>query len=156
MLEQCERNWFDVNNVAAFSAAAWSGNSLGWKHATYNTTALSGSTYIRYAFVFKSDVNLSGDGVSIDDFELTNIVGLDEQNETVQVVLQPNPVNDFLAISIQSSKNNFCKGADVAVHIVDATGREVAKQVVSCTNNIGCVLQLHSILPVFYIIVKPY
>jgi hypothetical protein len=128
-------NWYDHANVVAFNTPAFSGNSLGWKQATYNTTAFSGNTYIRYSFVFKSDVNLSGDGVSVDDFELTNVVGINELDAIAHVALQPNPaIDDLLITLLPGSVNDFCKG-DITLLITDAIGKMVIKQTVDCENS---------------------
>ena len=128
---------YTIGCVAAFANnAAWSGNSLGWKQATYNTSALGGSTYIRYAFVFKSDVNLSGDGVSIDDFALTSVVGLNELNTSTQLLVQPNPASNYLNVALTTLKNDFCNGDQLTLKIVDVEGKELMKQNVVCQNNL--------------------
>ncbi len=130
-------NWYDNNNVVAFGAPAWSGNSLGWKQAIYNTTFLNGSTYVKYAFVFHSDVNLSGDGVSIDDFELNEVVGLNEQFSNAQIFLHPDPATIDLGVTINSClQNGILSGNEITFNIMDAMGRDVMKHTAICQNNI--------------------
>ena len=147
-------NWYDNNNVVAFGAPAWSGNSMGWKQAVYNTTSFSGYTYIRYAFVFHSDVNLSGDGVSIDDFELNEVVGLTEQFSNAQLSIHPHPATIELSVTINScSQNGIYNGNDVTFYIMDAMGKEVIKHRAICQHNsINTKIDIASLSAGFYFI----
>ena len=129
-------NWYDNASVVAFgNVPAYSGSSVGWKQASYNTTAFSGSSFIQYAFVFRSDVNLSGDGVSVDDFELTSVVGLPELDHSVQLLLQPNPVKNILSVTINAEySDNLNIGETAIINITDVIGKSLIKKSLTCTS----------------------
>jgi Secretion system C-terminal sorting domain len=92
-------NWYDLGNVSGFGGQpAWSGSSLGWRQVTYNTSILEGYPFVRFGFLFRSDINLAGDGISIDDFILSGTVGINENLSKNSIVLFPNPANDVLYI----------------------------------------------------------
>ncbi len=92
-------NWYDLGNVAAFGGqSAWSGSSLGWRQVAYNTGILEGYPFVRFGFLFRSDINLSGDGISIDDFTLSGTVDINENRDKNSIVIFPNPASDVLYI----------------------------------------------------------
>jgi hypothetical protein len=93
-------NWYDMASVNAFSSqSAWSGNTAGWRQITYNTAVLEGLPYVRFRFLFKSDINLSADGMSVDDFSITGIVSINETDKSAGIQVYPNPADDILYIN---------------------------------------------------------
>lgn len=92
-------NWYNLASVTAFGGPAWTGSSQGWQQVTYNTSALEGYPLVRYRFLFRSDVNLSGDGVSIDDISISGVVGINNNESTATVTIHPNPTNGIIYIN---------------------------------------------------------
>ncbi|MEP7264296.1 MAG: T9SS type A sorting domain-containing protein, partial [Bacteroidota bacterium] len=98
-------NWYNDAVVGAFlGQPAWSGNSNSWQQITYNTALFDEQPYVRLRFSFRSDVNLSGDGISMDDFSLTGTVGIDNpENKQSTVLVYPNPAGNVLYIKTQGT-----------------------------------------------------
>lgn len=98
-------NWYNAAIVSAFSgSAAWSGNSNSWQQITYNTSLFDGQPFVRLRYSFRSDVNLSGDGISMDDFSITGTVDIDNpENKQSLVLVYPNPAGNVLYIKTQAN-----------------------------------------------------
>lgn len=83
------QNWF--NSSLTQNNSGWAGSSQGWINCSYNINALVGSSYLRFRFVFISDITLNGAGVTLDDFSITGIVGNGEAVSSSSFHIFPNP-----------------------------------------------------------------
>ena len=114
-------NWY---NATIFQGKeAWCGNSGGWVNSIYNYQKPWGNNFLQLRYVFVSDVALVNAGVSIDDINITGIVGLSDISESL-VVISPNPANDF--VSIFNGRNN---NKIQLIQLFDATGKLLFSQV---------------------------
>ncbi|MBP7168320.1 MAG: T9SS type A sorting domain-containing protein, partial [Bacteroidia bacterium] len=113
-------NWY---NATIFQGKeAWCGNSGGWVNSIYNYQKPWGNNFLQLRYVFVSDVALVNAGVSIDDINITGIVGLSDISESL-VVISPNPANDFVSI-FNGRNNNKIR----LIQIFDATGKLLLHQ----------------------------
>ncbi len=110
-------NWYNTN-ITPQSKSGWSGNSGGWIHCTYNTAAFNGLSFIRYRYVFTSDISLTAPGFSIDDFNVDQTVGFKDLVEDIKFNISPNPAKDELHIHFQNLANKT-----YSYKIYDISGR---------------------------------
>lgn len=110
-------NWYN-GIITPQSKPGWSGNSGGWEHCVFNTTAFNGQSFIRYRFVFTSDLSLVAPGFSIDDFNVDETVGMNDLTDGIQFSVSPNPVNDQLYIHFKNLANK-----KYSYQIFDVSGR---------------------------------
>ncbi len=117
-------NWYN-GIITPQSKPGWSGNSGGWVHCIYNTTAFNGQSFIRYRFVFTSDLSLVAPGFSIDDFNVDETVGLNNLTDGIQFFVSPNPVNDQLYVHFKNFTNDATLWRDkkLSYQICDISGR---------------------------------
>jgi len=97
-------NWYNTT-IAIQNKPGWSGASGGWIHSTYNTTAFNGLSFIRYRFVFTSDISLIASGFSIDDFNVDQTVGLKDLVDGIKFNISPNPATDVLNLNFENLNN---------------------------------------------------
>jgi hypothetical protein len=106
-------NWYNTtmfgNNVG------WTGNSGGWKNCSYSFSNLTGANILQLKFVFKSDINLTAPGISLDDITLQGVVGLNETIATSNYIVYPNPSNESCHVAFPTTTQQ--------IHIMDANGK---------------------------------
>jgi hypothetical protein len=106
-------NWYNTtmfgNNVG------WTGNSGGWKNCSYSFNNITGANILQLKFVFKSDINLSAAGISLDDITLQGVVGLNENTGASKYFLFPNPSNQSCHVVFPATTKE--------IHIMDANGK---------------------------------
>lgn len=100
----------------------YNGYQSSWSQETYSLSSYSGQTArIRYRFI--SDQNTTAEGWYIDDVSVPNILGIEENKNTLQPInlyVQPNPFSHSL--------NIICNSSEVSsLNIYDATGRLIKK-----------------------------
>ncbi|CAN5616585.1 hypothetical protein BH11BAC2_BH11BAC2_20400 [soil metagenome] len=114
-------NWYN-SNINPQSKPGWSGPSGGWSQSNYNTQILNGNTFTQLRFVFTSDITLSNSGVSIDDFSLTQTVGIEETSNPKSILIYPNPVNEILRIELIG---NHSKRGNISLYDVNGKLLEI-------------------------------
>ena len=88
---------------------------------------------MQFRFLFSSDIILSGTGVSLDDFSITAVTGLNDVNSDQQsLTVRPNPASDVITIDHINMKGSY------NVNIYDQAGRCVQKKISTGDN-----VQLH-------------
>jgi hypothetical protein len=113
-------NWY---NATIFQGKeAWCGSSGGWVNSIYNYQKPWGNNFLQLRYVFVSDVALVNAGVSIDDINITGIVGLSE-NAQSGIIISPNPANDMITIYSSNSTNRI-----QLIQFFDATGKMLFQQ----------------------------
>ena len=111
-------NWYNTsmfgNNVG------WTGisNSNGWQHCTYSFSNLTQANILQLRFVFKSDINITAAGVSLDDITLSGVVGLNENSNNQLVRLVPNPSNQECQLFFPSSTHS--------IELFDGSGKRIS------------------------------
>jgi hypothetical protein len=70
-------NWYDTPNMTISGQAAWTGSSGGWVRSQYLLNSTFNNQQVQFRFVFNSDGFTQLDGVSIDDFSLTEAFAVD-------------------------------------------------------------------------------
>ena len=70
-------NWYTNNSINSSSLPAWENTSPGWIQATYKLYQFIGQNNVRFRYVFTSDGSVNWDGVSIDDFLITELPAFD-------------------------------------------------------------------------------
>lgn len=110
-------NWF--NSVIYQGNQGWSGNSSGWINSSYVYNKVWGEDFLQLRFVFRSDLVLSGDGVSVDDISVTGVVGVPEVNSG-RFSVYPNPASDVIHIDYHLSQQN-----DLVFSLQDMSGKRV-------------------------------
>lgn len=84
-------NWYNTTNIISSNLPGWTGNSAGWKETILpDLSAFIGQPVVQFRFVFTSDIAVVVDGVSIDNFEITEPVNNSVANTDVN--LGPIPV----------------------------------------------------------------
>lgn len=63
-------NWYNTANLVSANEPAWSGNSGGWKHVSYNLNQFSGHAALKFRFIFKSNSSGNYEGICLDDFSV--------------------------------------------------------------------------------------
>ena len=123
-------NWYNAANVTGLNGPGWTGNSLGWKEIVYTSNAFYGHPFVQFRFDFKSDLTLSGDGFSLDDFSLSGTIGIGEQDGDAAILVYPNPVGDKLSIV-------FAKAMETQVNIslLTMAGAKVFLQTIKVVND---------------------
>lgn len=110
-------NWYNTtmfgNNIG------WTGNSNGWKNCSYSFNNLTGANILQLKFVFKSDINLTAPGISLDDITLQGVVGLNENTEASKYILFPNPSNQSCHIAFPATTQY--------IQVIDANGKSFAQ-----------------------------
>lgn len=113
-------NWY---NATIFQGKeAWCGNSGGWVNSIYTYQKPWGNNFLQLRYVFVSDVALVNAGVSIDDVNITGIVGLNE-NAQSGIIISPNPANDLITIYNSNPTNRI-----QLIQFFDATGKMLFQQ----------------------------
>jgi hypothetical protein len=120
--------------------ASFNGIQQNWQKKTYSLNNYLGSEHVQLRFRFYSDSWVTGDGIFIDDFEVSRIVTALPEHETA-FTFYPNPATD--QIRIVSSA-----GSDTRIVIMDALGRQVMSTVVETPGN----LRLNSLIPGVYML----
>jgi hypothetical protein len=64
-------NWYTETNTAYDLGDVWSGKSGGWVRARYLVPEVAGKKGVRFRFRIDSDVLSTGDGLAIDDAQIT-------------------------------------------------------------------------------------
>lgn len=97
------------------TANQWSANTI-----SLNLPANS-EVYFRFEFLY-DDINGPGNNFYLDDINLTvNAIGLNEVSLTdAQVVVYPNPANQFLKVELSNTTSAF-----FALQLVDVSGRVI-------------------------------
>lgn len=91
-------NWY---NTIAGSNVGWSGNSGGWQNCQLFVYNPFGNNLMQFRFVFKSDGANNFDGVSVDDFTISVITSLAENNlSNTKILVYPNPAQTALQVNI--------------------------------------------------------
>ncbi|MBK8845155.1 MAG: T9SS type A sorting domain-containing protein [Bacteroidetes bacterium] len=90
-------NWY--NSYLWDNQPGWSFNSQGWKFAILPTPFLDGNNLVQCRFRFISDLSINMDGVTIDDFMISDVVAFDEQSTNDKLMIWPNPANDKIYFS---------------------------------------------------------
>ena len=91
-------NWY--NSTIFQGHEAWSGNSGGWSSSSYSLSNPTDNHYLQFRFIFTSNILFSGDGVSVDDFSLSGVVGGDENPLPQKISIFPNPTTGRINFSI--------------------------------------------------------
>jgi hypothetical protein len=108
-------NWYNTtmfgNNIG------WTGVSNGWKNCSYSFSNLTGANILQLKFVFKSDINLTAPGISLDDITLQGVVGLNENDNKTEFILFPNPANNNCQLIFPATTN--------AIELIDASGKTI-------------------------------
>lgn len=106
-------NWY--NSYLWDNQAGWSYNSQGWKFALLATPFLDGLNLVQFRFRFISDLSINMDGVTIDDFSISDVVALHEQSNDDRFYIYPNPAFDKIYFA-GVEKN------ETSVSVINATG----------------------------------
>ena len=108
-------NWYNTtmfgNNIG------WTGVSNGWKNCSYSFSNLTGANILQLKFVFKSDINLTAPGISLDDITLQGVVGLNENDNKTEFILFPNPANNNCQLIFPVNTT--------AIELIDASGKTI-------------------------------
>jgi hypothetical protein len=88
-------NWYNATNVVSFGGACWTGYSNSWISAECNLANYGFVGNLQFRFVMHSDNFINYNGVSIDDFYLSNI-----------------GIVDLRSISTNTSTNGFSIGTN--------------------------------------------
>lgn len=64
-------NWYTDNQLNSSGLPAWEGSSNGWIQSSIIIPNFGGGANVWFRFVFTSDASVVSDGVSIDDFSIT-------------------------------------------------------------------------------------
>jgi len=136
-------NWYNNNTVSAFSStsSAWTGNSSGnsswisrFEQATHTLPAsLNNNPTVRFRFVFASDKNISGTGVSIDNLILTG-------QRITPLIPESGPANvkDQLTLWLRSGNLSMTDGDPLLLwedEALEHDALEPASSAPSYTNN---------------------
>jgi hypothetical protein len=78
-------NWYNSTNVNSYPAPCWNGTSAVWNNVEYNLSSLNLTGNLKFRFVMHSDNAISYNGISIDDFFLTNASIADLKTTAVTV-----------------------------------------------------------------------
>ena len=110
-------NWYNTtmfgNNIG------WTGNSNGWKNCSYSFNNLTGANILQLKFVFKSDINLTAPGISLDDITLQGVVGLNENSDASKYSLFPNPSSQSCYIAFPATTQE--------IQVIDVKGKTIAQ-----------------------------
>lgn len=91
-------NWY---NTISGSNVGWSGNSSGWQNCQLNVYNPFGNNLMQFRFVFKSDGANNFEGFSLDDFTISVITSLAENNlSNNKIIVYPNPAKTALQVKI--------------------------------------------------------
>lgn len=110
-------NWY--NTTMFGNNFGWTGNSSGWKNCSYSFSNLTGANILQLKFVFKSDINLTAAGISLDDITLQGVVGLNENTDASKYLLFPNPSNQNCHVAFPYTTQK--------IYIMDANGKSVVQ-----------------------------
>jgi len=110
-------NWYNTtmfgNNIG------WTGNSNGWKNCSYSFNNLTGANILQLKFVFKSDINLTAPGISLDDITLQGVVGLNENSDASKYSLFPNPSSQSCYVAFPATTQE--------IQVIDVNGKTIAQ-----------------------------
>lgn len=99
------------------SIATFNGSQQNWQKKSYSLNDYLGTEHVRLRYRFYSDVFVTGDGIYIDDVDISRVVtGISSQD--LFFVVYPNPAQEY--IRIESSSDT-----EASLIIVDALGRQV-------------------------------
>ena len=95
--------WQYMNIPGMYSNDGMSGQ---WTKASLSTTAFAGYNQVVFRFIFSSDGSITGDGYSIDDFNIKALtVGVEDAASLSAFTAFPNPTNGHLNLELPSHKN---------------------------------------------------
>lgn len=72
-------NWYNDLQLNSSLLPGWTGSSAGWQYSEYPLDTLATNPSIQFRFAFTSDLSINTDGVSIDDFAITQLLASDAQ-----------------------------------------------------------------------------
>jgi hypothetical protein len=101
-------NWYNTPQIAATGQEGWSNSSGGWKTCTYDLTTLHSFANVQFRFVFASDNFIEKDGVSIDDFSITEYPDIDAQLKVINILKKEyknNNTCDSIYFSVKNKGN---------------------------------------------------
>ncbi len=137
-------NWY--NTTLTSGDPGWSIVSGGWKTAGFPTGFLDGLTYVRFRFVFTSDFVFNSAGFSMDDFNISNSAGMNE-NTVSGLQVYPSPATDMIFIRLPDN----WKQVD-GISLKDVTGREVHPDIDRAGNDRSCRLFIEHLSPGPYLV----
>ncbi|MFN5347216.1 MAG: T9SS type A sorting domain-containing protein, partial [Bacteroidota bacterium] len=108
----------------------------------YSFSNLTGANILQLKFVFKSDINLTAPGVSLDDITLQGVVGLNENDNKTEFILFPNPANNNCQLIFPANTN--------AIELIDASGKTIDHYEVN--NETSKVISMANYADGFYIL----
>lgn len=101
-------NWYNTPQIAATGQERWSDSSGGWKTCTYDLTPLHSFPNVQFRFVFVSDYLIEKDGVSIDDFSITEYPDVEPQLKSINIIKKDYKYNntcDSIYFSVKNKGN---------------------------------------------------
>ena len=114
-------NWYSTPVIICSGQDGWSGNSGGWQNVSTSLNGLLGDSTIQFRFYFCEGLD-SNETVFIDNFSITNLVGISEtQLSNKPISIYPNPFTNLLNITL---KNNHPS----EITLYDITSRKLLQQ----------------------------
>ena len=128
-IESFDNVQFQISTDSGSSWQALETFSLNdrWNQHTYDLSAYTAFSDVRFRFRLQNDGGIPGDGFYFDDFEITDydngILNIDEATILSEVKIFPNPFLDLINV-------NGIAAQDAKIQIYDTNGRELEVSVV--------------------------
>ncbi|MBS4056151.1 MAG: M28 family peptidase [Bacteroidales bacterium] len=91
--------WLEISTdgISWTQLAEFNGVQSGWQKKTYELNAYIGEPHVQLRFHFMSDVYVTGDGIYIDDFEISRVItGLEALKPALSIY--PNPAHGLVYV----------------------------------------------------------
>ncbi|MEP7263263.1 MAG: T9SS type A sorting domain-containing protein [Bacteroidota bacterium] len=138
-------NWYNISNVVAFNvSAAWSGINSGWLPISHDLSFLDGQSFVRFSFQFKSSASSPSNGITMDDFMISEVSGTDDYKSALNVSVFPNPASTEIYIKTSNENGNI----NYSLYATD--GMKVSVNSTSTKNMV--IMDVRSISPGIYIV----
>ena len=119
-----DANWYNSNSTAnGLPGKQWTGYNVNstLQNYSFDLAAFTNASNIIFRFKFKSDDQVTSDGIVLDDLVITGILPVEEFNDIEGLVISPNPSSSIFNI-------NWAKGSDFSIAVFDITGKLILQK----------------------------
>lgn len=67
------QEWYNDLSINSTNLPGWTGVNSNWKLPRYRLNSFAGTSFVKFRFVFSSDISINLDGVSLDDFRIDEL-----------------------------------------------------------------------------------